>query len=230
MGATILAVAPQYNVDIVAQVDAGDDLAPCIEACDAVIDFSLPQATLPLIQLAAKASKPVILGTTGHSAEQKEEILRQAEPIPLVWAKNFSVGVNLLFFLTEKAASILDASYNPEIVEMHHRHKVDAPSGTAVGLLEIIRQARRLNPDSVRHGREGITGVRPDEEIGMHALRGGDVVGDHTVHFIGAGERLELTHRGSDRVIYARGAIRAARWALSQTPGLYDMQDVLGLK
>ena len=152
MGAAILAVAPRHRVDVVTQIDVGDDPAPGIGACDAIVDFSLPAATLPLIQLAVKANTPVIIGTTGHTLEQREKILKEAASIPLVWAKNFSVGVNLLFYLTERAASILDASYNPEIVEMHHRHKVDAPSGTAVELLEIIRAARRLPPESVRHG------------------------------------------------------------------------------
>jgi 4-hydroxy-tetrahydrodipicolinate reductase len=138
--------------------------------------------------------------------------------------------VNLLFSLTQQAARILDSSYDAEVVEMHHRFKKDAPSGTAARLLEIILEERKLTADALRHGREGITGERQPNEVGIHSLRGGDVVGDHTVMFAALGERLELTHKASDRGIFARGALRAAQWVVKQKPGLYDMQDVLGLK
>ncbi len=230
MGRAISGIASQQGAEIAFPVDVGDDPAAGIEGCDVVVDFSLPTATLSLIQLASGANKPVVIGTTGHTPEQREQILIEASSLPVVWANNFSVGVNLLFYLTQKAASILDSSYNPEIVEMHHRHKVDAPSGTAVRLLEIVRRARALEPGCEQHGREGVTGARPEGQIGVHALRGGDVVGEHTVHFAGEGERIELSHRASDRSIFAQGALRAAHWVLSQPPGLYDMQDVLGLK
>jgi 4-hydroxy-tetrahydrodipicolinate reductase len=138
--------------------------------------------------------------------------------------------VNLLFYLTGKAAKTLPSEYEVEIVEMHHRFKKDAPSGTAARLAEIILENRGLGPDAIAHGRDGITGERPLKQVGVHALRGGDVVGDHTVMFAALGERVELTHKASDRAIFARGAVRAAHWVMQQTPGLYDMQDVLGLK
>ncbi len=230
MGRTINAIVGQQGVDEVFPVDMGDDPAIYIGDCSVVIDFSLPSATLPLVKLASEANKPAVIGTTGHTPEERREVLSAAADIPLVWANNYSVGVNLLFHLLDKAASILDSSYNPEVVEIHHRHKVDAPSGTAVRLLEIIRDARGLQPDSEQHGRRGITGERPDDQIGVHALRGGDSVGEHTIYFAGEGERIELTHRASDRGIFARGALRAAHWATSQPAGVYDMQDVLGLR
>jgi 4-hydroxy-tetrahydrodipicolinate reductase len=139
------------------------------------------------------------------------------------------VGVNLLFALTRRASAVLGSDYDAEVVEMHHRFKKDAPSGTAARLLEIILEERKLERNALRHGREGITGERTPTEVGMHALRGGDVVGDHTVIFAALGERLELTHKASDRSIFARGALRAAHWVITQKPGVYDMQDVLGL-
>ena len=147
----------------------------------------------------------------------------------MVWAGNYSVGVNLLFALTRRASAVLGSDYDAEVVEMHHRFKKDAPSGTAARLLEIILEERKLTAEALRHGREGITGERTSTEVGIHALRGGDVVGDHTVLFAALGERLELTHKASDRGIFARGALRAASWVVTQKSGAYDMQDVLGL-
>ena len=171
-----------------------------------------------------------MIGTTGHSAEEKTRLLGLAQQVPCVWAGNFSIGVNLLFALTRRASAILGADYDIEVVEMHHRFKKDAPSGTAARLLEIILEERKLSAAALRHGREGITGERTPTEIGVHALRGGDVVGDHTVMFAAMGERLELTHKASDRGIFARGSLRAAQWLVGRKAGLYDMQDVLGLK
>jgi 4-hydroxy-tetrahydrodipicolinate reductase len=148
-----------------------------------------------------------------------------------VWASNYSTGVNTLFWLTRKAAEILGPGFDLEVVEMHHRHKKDAPSGTATTLLEILGGVRKLQlKDALRHGRQGITGERTKDEIGIHALRGGDVVGDHTVIFATEGERLELTHKASSRDTFANGALRAAQWVVGKNPGIYDMQDVLGLK
>ena len=147
-----------------------------------------------------------------------------------MWAGNFSVGVNLLFALTRRASAVLGSDYDAEVVEMHHRFKKDAPSGTAARLIEIILEERKLTANALRHGRSGITGERQPTEVGVHALRGGDVVGDHTVLFAALGERIELTHKASDRGIFARGAIRAAQWVVTQPSGVYDMQDVLGLK
>lgn len=230
MGQAVIESAAKGPYEIVAQVDAGDDLAAVIHACDVVVDFSLAAATLATARLAAAHGRCLVIGTTGHDEAEKAAISEAAERVPTVWAGNFSVGVNLLFYLTQKAAAVLSEDYNPEVVEMHHRMKRDAPSGTAERLLEILLQARRLRRDQVVHGRQGLVGERPEAEIGMHALRGGDVVGDHTVMFAGSGERLELTHKASNRSVFADGALRAAAWVVNQRPGIYDMQDVLGLK
>jgi 4-hydroxy-tetrahydrodipicolinate reductase len=231
MGRAIASIADEKDCRIVAGVDLGDDPAAVIDDCDVVIDFSLQEATLPVAKLTAERGKPIVIGTTGQSAEDREAITALSSRIPMVWAGNFSTGVNLLFYLTQKAAEVLDAEsdFDPEVIEMHHRHKKDAPSGTAERLLEILKESRSLGDADVAHGRQGITGERPTTQIGSHALRGGDVVGDHLVMFAGIGERLELTHRATDRVIFAAGALRAAKWAVSQPAGLYSMQDVLGL-
>jgi 4-hydroxy-tetrahydrodipicolinate reductase len=201
-----------------------------VKSCDVIVDFSSHQATRALLDLAIAEKKAIVIGTTGHSAEDKAKLLALAAHTPCVWAGNFSVGVNLLFALTRRAASVLGSDYDAEVIEMHHRFKKDAPSGTAERLLQIIREERKLAADAIRHGRHGITGERTPTEVGMHALRGGDVVGDHTVMFAALGERLELTHKASDRAIFARGALRGAQWVVGQKPGVYDMQDVLGLK
>jgi 4-hydroxy-tetrahydrodipicolinate reductase len=230
MGQAITHAARELGHDIVAGVDVGDDLAAGIRAGDAVIDFSFHKVTAEVVQLAIAARKPLVIGTTGHSTDEKKHLLAEAARIPCVWSGNYSVGVNLLFALTQRAASVLGADYDAEVVEMHHRFKKDAPSGTAARLLEIILQERKLTADALRHGREGITGERKPTEVGIHALRGGDVVGDHTVMFAALGERVELTHKASDRGIFARGAVRAAEWVASRGAGVYDMQDVLGLK
>ena len=159
------------------------------------------------------------------------ELGQISSQIPLVWSANFSTGVNVLFWLTRRAAEVLGPEFDVEIVEMHHRLKKDAPSGTAGTLSRIVAEARRLSsPAALRHGREGLVGERPRAEIGLHSLRGGDVVGDHTVVFAAAGERLELTHRASNRDTFAAGALRAAQWVVGKKPGIYDMQDVLGLR
>jgi len=230
MGLAVAAAAAATGVEVGAAVDAGDDLAAALPRGDVVVDFSAPQATRGLLEAAVAARKPVVLGTTGHPAGEREELQRLAARIPCVWAGNFSVGVNLLFALTRRASAVLGADYDAEVVEMHHRFKKDAPSGTAARLLEIILEERRRESSVLRHGREGLVGERPAGEVGVHALRGGDVVGDHTVMFAALGERLELTHKASDRGIFARGALRAAAWVVTQPAGLRDMQDVLGLK
>jgi 4-hydroxy-tetrahydrodipicolinate reductase len=207
----------------------GDDLAAGIALGDVIIDFSFHETTAQVIALAIKHGKPLIIGTTGHSVEKRAALLKEAAKVPCVWAGNYSVGVNLLNALTQQAARVLSDDYDAEVIEMHHRFKKDAPSGTAARLLEIILEARKLGPEALRHGREGITGERTKTEVGIHALRGGDVVGDHTVMFAAPGERIELTHKASDRAIFARGALRAAAWIHGKAPGVYDMQDVLGL-
>lgn len=230
MGRALADAANELGVTIGAAVDVGDDIAAGLSRSQVIVDFSSHQATRTVLELAVAQNKPLVLGTTGHSAEEKKHLLALAAQVPCVWAGNFSVGVNLLFALTRRAASILGSDYDAEVIEMHHRFKKDAPSGTAARLLEIILEERKLTADALRHGREGIVGERTSTEVGIHALRGGDVVGDHTVMFAALGERIELTHKASDRGIFARGALRAAQWVVTQPPGVYDMQDVLGLK
>jgi 4-hydroxy-tetrahydrodipicolinate reductase len=231
MGQAILAAAPGAGVVIARQLDTGDRLdAAVLAGIDVAIDFSSHEATAPLAKLAAAKKIPLVIGTTGHSPEERKEITTFAKKIPVVWAGNYSVGVNLLNFLARRAAEVLGPAYNVEIVEMHHRDKKDAPSGTAEKLIAVVREARRLAEDKVVHGRHGLVGARPTDEIGVHALRGGDVVGDHTVMFAGDGERVELTHKASSRAIFAIGALKAAQWVQGRKPGLYGMDDVLGLK
>src|SRR4051812_5871905 len=230
MGQALFDAAKELDVVVGAAVDAGDDLAKAVAQSDVIVDFSSHHATKAVLDQAIAQRKAVVIGTTGHSPEAKRDLLALAAKVPCVWAGNFSIGVNLLFALTRRAASILGPDYDAEVVEMHHRFKKDAPSGTASRLLEIILEERKLTSAALRHGRQGIPGARTSTEVGIHALRGGDVVGDHTVIFAALGERLELTHKASDRGIFARGALRAAQWVATQPAGVYDMQDVLGLK
>lgn len=230
MGQAIAAAASSEGAVIASSLDVGDDLGAGIAKAGVVIDFSFHAATAEVVAACRAARKPLVVGTTGHGPGEKQRILASAADLPVVWAGNYSVGVNLLFALTRRAAAVLGSDYDAEVVEMHHRFKKDAPSGTAARLLEIILEERKLTAEALRHGREGITGERTSTEVGIHALRGGDVVGDHTVMFAALGERLELTHKASDRGIFARGALRAARWVSTQPAGAYDMQDVLGLK
>jgi len=230
MGQAILRLATaSADFEVVGEIDQGDDLVSVISKCDALIDFSHHSTTLAVAELAAKHGKALAIGTTGHSAEVKKQILAFGEKIPLIFASNYSVGVNTLFYLTQKAAQILaPRGYDIEVVEMHHHHKKDAPSGTAKTLVEILT-AEMENP-VFQHGREGDVGARKPNEIGIHALRGGDVVGDHTVMFAIDGERVELTHKASSRDTFASGALTAARFLAAQKPGVYEMFDVLGLK
>ncbi len=232
MGQTVVACAsadPEFEV--MAQVDIGDDLQAALPGCQAVIDFTQAEVTAAVAQICEQAGKILIIGTTGQDSNSRQRVANSARKIPIVFAPNFSVGVNTLFWLTRKAAEILGSEFDLEVVEMHHRLKKDAPSGTAKRLAEILAGVRGLSYErDARHGRTGMVGERTRTEIGLHALRGGDVVGDHTVVYANTGERLELTHKASSRDTFAKGALRAAKWATSQPPGLYDMQDVLGLK
>ncbi len=230
MGQAITTAAQEAGATIAAAIDAGDDIAAGITKGDVVIDFSSHHISAEVVRLAVANNKPLVVGTTGHAAEEKKRLLAEAAKVPCVWSGNYSVGVNLLFALTRRAASVLGSDYDAEVIEMHHRFKKDAPSGTAARLLEIILEERKLTAEALRHGREGITGERTSTEVGIHALRGGDVVGDHTVMFAALGERIELTHKASDRGIFARGSIRAAQWVVGRPAGVYDMQDVLGLR
>jgi len=195
-------------------------------AADVLIDFTRPEGTLEHLRHASA----MVIGTTGFSPAQKKTIEEAAKRMPIAMAANFAVGVNAAYKLAETAAQILGDGYDVEIIEAHHRHKVDAPSGTALRLGEVVAKAlnRKLS-DVARHGRAGETGERPEKQIGFHAIRGGDIVGEHTVIFAGQGERLEVTVRSQSRMTYAAGALRAARFLQNRAPGLYDMADVLGL-
>jgi 4-hydroxy-tetrahydrodipicolinate reductase len=232
MGQALLSCAARIpELEIVGQIEVGDKLEDIITKCDAVIDFSFHNATLGVAKLCAQHKKALVIGTTGHAAAEKSEILNLKSQIPIVWSSNYSTGVNTLFWLTRKAVEILGPSFDIEVIETHHRMKKDAPSGTATTLLEILGDVRKVQlEEALRHGRKGIVGERTPGEIGIHAVRGGDVVGDHTVMFAAVGERVELTHKASSRDTFANGALRAAQWVVQQKPGLYDMQDVLGLK
>ena len=232
MGHALIACAKKMpGLQIVAQIDKGDDLASVIDEGDVVIDFSSHSATADVAELCARHRKALVIGTTGHTDTDTFEIQKHTKGIPVVWASNFSMGVNTLFWLTRKAAEILGPDFDLEVVEMHHRLKQDAPSGTAKTLAEILADVRKLHlNEAARHGRAGLVGERTQGEIGVHSIRGGDVVGDHTVIFANVGERVELTHKASSRDTFANGALRAAQWLVKQKPGLYDMQDVLGLK
>jgi 4-hydroxy-tetrahydrodipicolinate reductase len=232
MGQALAACVERYpGLKITGQIDAGDDLKSVMGQGDVVVDFSSHDATAGVAELCAAHNKALVIGTTGHTDAEKAKIKGSISKVPVVWSANYSTGVNTLFWLTRRAAEILGPGFDLEVVEMHHRMKKDAPSGTAATLAEILAAVRKQQlSDVLRHGRKGIVGARTDAEIGMHALRGGDVVGDHTVIFAANGERLELTHKASSRDTFANGALRAAQWVVQQKPGLYDMQDVLGLK
>jgi 4-hydroxy-tetrahydrodipicolinate reductase len=232
MGRALVACAAHHpDLQLVGQIDQGDDLQSVIGQGDVVIDFSSHNTTPAIAALCAAHKKAMVIGTTGHSDEGRLQIVNCQSQIPMVLSSNFSTGVNALFWLTRKAAEILGPGFDLEIVEMHHRLKRDAPSGTAKTLAEILAAVRKQQVDKVaRHGRAGIVGERTADEIGVHSVRGGDVVGEHTVIFAATGERVELTHKASSRETFANGALRAAQWLVKQKPGLYDMQDVLGLK
>jgi 4-hydroxy-tetrahydrodipicolinate reductase len=209
----------------------GDDARALFAASDVVIDFTAPSAVAIHAQLAGEMGVAYVVGTTGLDANQEAVLRKAATATPVVWAPNMSVGVNLLLSLVEQVAGLLDpAGYDIEILEMHHRHKVDAPSGTALGLGQAAARGRGVALDSVwQKTRDGQTGPRKTGDIGFATLRGGDVVGDHTVIFAAEGERIEISHKASSRQIFAKGAIRAARWAQGRSPGLYAMKDVLGI-
>jgi 4-hydroxy-tetrahydrodipicolinate reductase len=232
MGEALIRLAKQDpKLEYVGGVDKGDDLLSIIDGCDTLIEFAHHSLSADLAKTVADHGKTLVIGTTGHTAEERKAIDAVAQRIPIVFAPNYSIGVNLLFYLTQIAAETLGENYDQEVVEMHHRLKIDSPSGTARRLGEILAKADGGTYEELTaHGRHGDVGARPKRQIGMHALRGGDVVGDHTVHFANIGERIELTHRASSRDTFASGALRAAQWVRSQKPGIYSMQDVLGLK
>ena len=206
------------------------DVEEFLSNVEVVIDFSIPSATAKLMPLCAGQHIPMVIGTTGLDTSTRAGLERAAERAPIVFAPNYSQGINALYFLAARATELLGPAFDAEIVEIHHRHKVDSPSGTAVRLAEVVSAAKQLDSERVvSHGRSGQVGARPLEEVGVMALRGGDVVGEHTLYLVGEGERIELTHRATDRSIFARGAVRAARWVVSRPAGLYDMADVMGI-
>jgi 4-hydroxy-tetrahydrodipicolinate reductase len=208
-----------------------DDFSAAISAGNVLIDFTFPEVSLQHIRSCASQGKAMVIGSTGFSKEQLGEIANLVQRVPCVLSPNMSVGVNVCFKILADLAKILGPEFDAEIVEAHHRLKKDAPSGTAVRMGEIVARALGRDYRQVANfHREGITGERTKEEIGMQTIRGGDIVGEHTAYFIGMGERIELTHRAHTRDMFARGAIRAAKWVVDKKPGLYDMQDVLGLK
>ncbi|MWV16468.1 4-hydroxy-tetrahydrodipicolinate reductase [Pseudomonas sp. L-22-4S-12] len=206
------------------------DLNAVLDQFDVLIDFTHPSVTLKNLEVCRQAGKAMVIGTTGFSPEEKQLLVEAAKQIPIVFAANYSVGVNLCLKLLDTAARVLGDEVDIEIIEAHHRHKVDAPSGTALRMGEVVAGAlgRDLQKVAV-YGREGQTGARERETIGFATVRAGDVVGDHTVLFAADGERVEITHKASSRMTFAKGAVRAALWLQSQPAGLYDMQDVLGL-
>jgi 4-hydroxy-tetrahydrodipicolinate reductase len=213
MGKTISDLAKHYpKIDIIARCDLGDPIEPAMRNCDVAIDFSHAGATTETCRAALQHRKPLVIGTTGHSTEQRSTIEETAQSLPIVFASNFSIGVNVLFWLTRKAFDQLGGNFDVAIVETHHKMKKDAPSGTAKTLAEVLQATKKTKG-----------------EIPIQSIREGDIVGEHTVIFSGPGERLELTHRAASREIFARGALRAAEWIVSQPPGLYSMQNVLRL-
>lgn len=234
MGQALVAAAKANpSLELTGTIDSGDPL-DVIASCDAVIDFTHADATLPVLEKCVELGKIIVIGTTGHSNDIRNRISEASKSIPVIFSPNYSVGVNTLFWLTKKAAEILGPEYDAEVIEVHHRLKKDAPSGTARRLVEVLDGAYGLDYErDTRHGRVGMPGERTRSEIGVHAVRGGDVVGDHTVMLAAPGDRLELIHRASSRETFARGALRAALWARDtrkNQAGLYDMQDVLGLR
>lgn len=207
------------------------DLERGLARAQVVIDFSTPDAATALFERCARARVPLVSGTTGMDAACKQALERLASVVPVVHAPNFSVGVNVFLWLCEQAVKLAGDEFDLEVVEMHHRRKVDSPSGTAVRIAEVVAKARGLElAEAAVHGRSGLVGPRPRKQIGVHALRGGDVVGDHTLVLAGPGERIDLSHRAHGREIFARGAVRAAHFVVGQKPGLYGMADVLGIR
>lgn len=212
-------------------IAVGDDLSAVVDQFDVLIDFTRPDASMAYLEICRQAGKQVVIGTTGYNDLQKEAIAKAAQEIGIVLAPNFSVGVNLSLKLLEMTAKVMGDYTDIEVIEAHHRHKVDAPSGTALRMGEVVASALgRDLKDCAIYGREGETGIRDRKTIGFSTIRAGDIVGEHTVMFADEGERVEITHKATSRMTFSNGAVRAALWLADQSAGLYDMQDVLGLK
>lgn len=232
LGSLIVRAAKAATPELeVREAGRNTDLLKALPGCDVAIDVSQPAGTARVVAAALTTGTPVVIGTTGHSAAELAAVRESAQKLPILVAPNFSVGVNLLFWLTQRAVESLGQEFRAEILELHHELKKDAPSGTAQRLGEIVARARgQTYAEVVRHGRHGSSGARLPEELGIHAIRGGDITGEHTVYLIGPAERLELTHRAASRDIFARGALRAARWLAAGRPaGWYEMADALNL-
>ena len=213
MGRTVVDLAKaDPKIQIVAECDLGDSIEAAMQNCDVIVDFSHAGAIDEICRAASQHGKSLVIGTTGHSQEQRRIIEKAAESLPIVFASNFSIGVNVLFWLTRKAAELLGRDFSPEIIETHHKMKKDAPSGTAKTLADVLKTVQKIQ-----------------SEIPIQSIREGEVVGEHTVIFSGPGERVELTHRAANREIFARGALRATKWIMGRPVGVYSMQDVLGL-
>lgn len=230
MGSAVTRLAPTFDMDVVATIDAGDDLSIVVSSgAEAVVDFSAPGAFAKACVVLEGAPRPIVFvsGTTGLDDDARATLDRLAKKSPVLWEPNMSVGVHVLSELVGRALAALGPGYDVEVVETHHRMKVDAPSGTAIRLAEVVKAGRAGS--RYVHGREGKPGARDQNEIGMHAMRGGDVIGDHTVFFFGDGERVELTHRASSRDLFAHGALRCAKWLVGQSPGRYGLADVIGV-
>lgn len=219
------------DAELAAAFDIDDDVDAALANADCLIDFTRPEGTLKHLEICRRHGVHAVIGTTGFTAEQKQQIEAFSRDIPIVFAPNMAVGVNAVFKLLDVAARILNEGYDIEVIEAHHRHKVDAPSGTALRMGEVVATALgRDLKDCAVYGREGHTGERPATQIGFSTIRGGDIVGDHTVLFAGTGERIEITHKSASRMSYALGSLRAARFLRGKQNGLFDMQDVLGLR
>ena len=237
--AIVLPNDPMVGVDVGAiaglgknlNVIAVTDVAAAVDGFDVLIDFTAPEATMANVETCRKAGKKIVIGTTGLDDAQKAGLEAAAKDMGIVFAPNYSVGVNLCLNLLRMAASVMGEDSDIEVIEMHHRHKVDAPSGTALRMGEVVAETMGWDLKEVAcYGREGQTGARPHKQIGFETIRGGDVVGDHTVMFATDGERVEVTHKAQSRMTFAKGAVRAAKWIGAQENGLYDMQDVLGFQ
>jgi 4-hydroxy-tetrahydrodipicolinate reductase len=212
-------------------VTISDNLEQALAAADVLIDFTFPEVTLANAEVCNRLGKMMVIGSTGFTPEQRQQLAKIASDIAVVLAPNMSVGVNACFKLLKEAAQILGDGFDVEIVELHHNKKKDSPSGTAVRMGEVVADALGRDYNQVaNYHREGMCGERSHDEIGMQTVRGGDIVGEHTVYFIGMGERIEITHRAMSRAMFARGAARACQWIQSKSAGMYDMQDVLELK
>ena len=230
-GSVAVGQSVEQLTGLASDVRVSDDLAGGLAGIDCLIDFTRPQGTLMHLELCRKAGVAMVIGTTGFEDEGKQAIVEAAREIPVVFAPNMAVGVNVVFKLLETAARIMNQGFDIEVVEAHHRMKVDAPSGTALRMGEVVAKALgRDLKDCAIYGREGVTGERDPSTIGFATVRGGDIVGDHTVMFCGIGERVEITHKAGSRMPYAQGSMRAARFLAGRPNGLFDMQDVLGLR